>query len=212
MKAGVDHAVYGILASNALTLGVALWQDWPLVLLLWPYWLQSVIIGWYARRRILALTRFSTEGFKMGGREVEANEQTKRSTANFFAIHYGFFHFGYFVFIAVISAIGVFGRAPGLRDFGLIALLGLAFWWTHRDSHRRNLAADVAGERNIGTLMFLPYLRVFPMHLTIILGGMLGGGAWALLLFTVLKTVADVLMHVVEHRWLQKEAAPGAAA
>jgi hypothetical protein len=212
MKPGVDRAVLGILASNALTLAIALWQDWPLVLLLWPYWLQSVIIGWYARRRILALTRFSTEGFRMGGRAVEANEATRRSTANFFAIHYGFFHFGYLVFIAAISAVGLFGRRPGLGDFALVALLGVAFWWAHRDSHRRNLAADVAGERNIGTLMFLPYLRVFPMHVTIILGGMLGGGPWALLLFTVLKTGADVLMHVVEHRWLQPEAATGARA
>lgn len=212
MRGRSDRAVYGILASNALTLAVALWQDWPLVLLLWPYWLQSVVIGWYARRRILALTRFSTEGFRIGGSEVEATEATKRSTANFFAIHYGFFHFGYLVFIAVVGAVGMFGRAPGLSDFGLIALLGVAFWWTHRDSHRRNLAADVAGEGNIGTLMFLPYLRVFPMHVTIILGGMLSGGSWALLLFTALKTVADVLMHVVEHRWLQKEPAVGAPA
>ena len=203
MKLLSDRAVLGILASNALTLGVALWQDWPLVLLLWPYWLQSVVIGYYARRRILALQRFSTEGFKMGGSEVEPNEATKRATANFFAIHYGFFHFGYLVFIAVVGAVGMFGRPPGAGDYGLFALLGLAFWLTHRDSHRRNLAADVAGERNIGTLMFLPYARVFPMHLTIILGGLLGGGSLALLLFTVLKTAADVLMHVVEHRWLQ---------
>jgi hypothetical protein len=211
MTARSDRAVYGILGSNALTLGIALWQDWPLVLLLWPYWLQSVIIGWYARRRILALTRFSTEGFRMGGREVEPNDETRRSTANFFAFHYGFFHFGYLIFIVAISAAGLFGRTPDAGDFGLIALLGSAFWWTHRDSHRRHVAADVAGTPNIGTLMFLPYLRVFPMHVTIILGGLLGGGPWALLLFTVLKTVADVLMHLAEHRWLQKEAAAGAA-
>lgn len=208
MKPHRDPAVYGILASNALTLGVALWQDWPLVLLLWPYWLQSVIIGWFARRRMLALKRFSTAGFRMDGSEPEPNEATKRDTANFFALHYGFFHFVYLVFIAAIGAFGAYGRAPTGGDFGLIALLGAAFWITHGDSHRRNLVADLAGERNIGTLMALPYARVLPMHLTIILGGMLGGGTLALLLFTLLKTAADVLMHVVEHRWLQKPEPP----
>jgi hypothetical protein len=201
-----DRAILGILATNAITLAVALWQGWPMLLMLWPYWLQSLVIGWYARKRILALTTFSTDGFRINGQAVEPTDATKRSTANFFALHYGFFHFGYFVFLLAISAIGEFGRAPTSLDLLLFAALGFGFWLSHRQSHRLNLAADTRGERNIGTLMALPYARVFPMHVTIILGAMLGGGAGALLLFTALKTVADVLMHVVEHRWLQRPA------
>lgn len=49
------------------------------------------------------------------------------------------------------------------------------------------------------------------MHLTIILGGALGGdGAGVLLVFGALKTAADVLMHYVEHRVLQRGAATAA--
>jgi hypothetical protein len=210
-----DPSILGILASNVVTLGVAIWQHWPMVLLLWPYWLQSLVIGWYSRRRILALDTFSTEGFKINGKAVEPTEETKRFTANFFAIHYGFFHVGYMVFLLAISFVGNFGRPPDAGDWGLIGLLGLSFFLSHRGSHRRNLAADNRSERNIGSLMFLPYARVFPMHIAIIVGCMLGGGPAALLLFTALKIVADVAMHVIEHRWLQStpvSVGPGVAA
>ena len=59
---------------------------------------------------------------------------------------------------------------------------------------------------NIGALMFLPYLRVIPMHLAILLGVALGD-VLGRLLFGTLKTVADVAMHKIEHRWLQRAAA-----
>ena len=199
-----DRAILGILAANAVTLIVALWQQWPATLLLWPYWIQSLVIGWYARRRILALQHFSTEGFRINDRAVEPTEATKRWTATFFALHYGFFHVGYLVFLLALSFSGQLGRPPAPTDWMLFALLGVGFWHSHRGSHRLHLAADIRSERNIGVLMFLPYARILPMHITIILGTLLGGGGAAVLLFTALKTGADVLMHVVEHRWLQR--------
>lgn len=203
-----DRAIPGILAANAITLAVALWQQWPATMLLWPYWAQSLVIGWFARRRLLALERFSTEGFTINDQAVEPTPATRQRVANFFAIHYGGFHFGYLVFLLAITFDGRFGRAPAGLDWLLFAALGVAFWHSHRASHRRHVAADLAGERNIGTLMFLPYARVFPMHLAIIVGSMLGGGGAAVVFFTALKTAADVLMHVVEHRWLQAGAKP----
>jgi hypothetical protein len=57
---------------------------------------------------------------------------------------------------------------------------------------------------NIGKMMFFPYARIIPMHLTIIFGGMLSKGTLAgkttLALFMLLKTFADVIMHVVEKK------------
>jgi hypothetical protein len=56
--------------------------------------------------------------------------------------------------------------------------------------------------------MFLPYARILPMHLTILLGDQPGAGdANAVLAFGALKTVADVLMHQVEHRVLRRSSA-----
>ena len=64
------------------------------------------------------------------------------------------------------------------------------------------MAADLESCPNLGTLMFMPYARVIPMHLTIIFGTQIGDGAvW---LFVLLKTGADVVMHKVEHHVLQR--------
>jgi hypothetical protein len=62
--------------------------------------------------------------------------------------------------------------------------------------------------------MFLPYLRILPMHLTIILGGLASrdGGAWTLVLFTLLKTAADVAMHVAEQAIFRRRVASAASA
>ncbi len=53
---------------------------------------------------------------------------------------------------------------------------------------------------NIGTIMFFPYARVIPMHLTIVIGGhFTKGSQGALILFLALKTIADLIMHMIEH-------------
>lgn len=214
-----DRATLGIVASNLLTLVIAWWQDWPLALMLWPYWCQSVVIGWFARKRILTLGNFSTEGFRINDRAVEPTPQTQRSTANFFALHYGFFHLVYFIFLLAMSAMSGEPAAAGggthvvqpsferihASDVLLVLGLSLSFWYSHRASHREHVEADLRRVPNIGTLMFMPYLRVIPMHLTIILGMALGDD-WGRLLFGGLKTAADVLMHKIEHRWLQGSA------
>jgi len=219
-----DDALKGILIANGVTLAVAVWQDWSVLQLLWPFWMQSVIIGWYARQRILKLTRFCTKGVKINDRAVEPTVETQRWTANFFALHYGFFHVGYLLFLTIFTLTAdpqgfievthegsghvsqvLIGRVYP-SDFLIYVALAWGFWQSHRASHREHVAADLGNTPNIGTLMGLPYARIIPMHLCIILAIPLGGGAiW---LFMLLKTGADALMHVVEHRLLQGGAAP----
>jgi hypothetical protein len=193
-----------LVITNVSTIALALIFQWPIGSLLWPYWAQSVIIGWFSRRRMLALGHFSTDGFEVNGAPAEPTYETQRSTANFFTLHYGFFHFCYFIFLI--------GLASNLSwvDWAGVAVASVAFAYNHYESYRRNIEADAEGTPNIGTLMFLPYLRIIPMHLTIIIGGAImqsHASAWAVLLFGGLKTFADVAMHIVEHRILQKNAA-----
>ncbi len=192
-----------LLVSNALTAVAAVALKWPIETLLWPYWIQSVIIGWYSRKRMLALTNFTTEGLTSNGRKVEATPAGARSTANFFALHYGFFHLGYFVFLAQkIDSISQW-------DWLVFAGLGVSFIVSHGTSYRQNIEADLRGKPNLGVLLFLPYLRVIPMHFTIIIGGAVASTSLTtLLLFIVLKTLADIGMHKAEHAMLQKGALP----
>jgi hypothetical protein len=98
-----DSAVRGILFSNLLAIGFAVFDDAGLLMLLWPYWAQSVIIGFYAYRRIAKLQKFKTDGLKINGRSVDPTPETRSSTKNFFALHYGFFHVGYFIFLGAMT-------------------------------------------------------------------------------------------------------------
>ena len=56
-------------------------------------------------------------------------------------------------------------------------------------------------------MMFFPYARIIPMHITIIAGGFLEKSVGVtfqanatLVLFMLLKTLADIIMHTVERR------------
>ena len=190
----------GVIATNLVAIGIAWWQHWPLVTLLWPYWMQSVIIGWYSRKRILALGDFSlanTSGFDRGSPEA-----TKRQTARFFTLHYGIFHVVYALFLWTFTTGGMRG-VPAYHvtplDFAFMAVFTVSFVLTHRASYQRIMAADQQGRPNIGGVMFLPYLRIVPMHLAIIIG-LSAGYHGGMLLFATLKTIADALMHWIEYR------------
>jgi hypothetical protein len=197
-------SIWILVCTNVLVLAIAWAQKWPLFWLLIPYWVQNVVIGWYSAGRILALERFSMEG--TSGFEGKDDAEIKRNTVAFFACHYGLFHFGYlfFMYIAIST-----GKLPGGmkvpeitgEDWLWIAGVSLSFALTHRASFKRNLENDKRGCPNIGVLMFLPYARVVPMHLTFVIGLGLGYSG-AVLLFGALKTIADVGMHIVEHRVL----------
>ena len=192
-----DYSILAILASNVLTIVLAFTQGWELMELLWVYWCQSVIIGFSNFMRMMKLRNFSTEGFSSNGDPVPETPEGKRSTAYFFAFHYGFFHVVYLVFLIPMGE-----GLNALVDPSVLAGI-LAFLASHVFSFRYNIQEDLKGRPNIGTMMFLPYARVVPMHLTIIFGIGFSSSPQALLLFLILKTIADVVMHVVEHRVLR---------
>lgn len=202
-----DSSALSIVLMNvAVVVGALIAGEGPLWLM-WPYWMQSVVIGYYNVRRIQKLQHFSTDGLKINGSSVDPTPGTRRQTWIFFTVHYGFFHFGYAMFLlsGSFTPSGAVAPSAGAEwDWLWYAAAFVGFMVSHGQSHREHVEADLAGTSNIGTLMFMPYMRIIPMHMTIIFGSMLGGGRLALLLFGCLKTLADVGMHKVEHRMLQK--------
>ena len=199
-------ALVQVAAANAVATWWAAQSGWPLLMLVVPFWLQSVVIGWFYRRRILALVRFRTDGFEMDGKPVPETAETRRTTANFLAMHYGFFHAVYAVFLVAFGFAGTLGDTSGLtrEDVWAVLGLGLLFGATQYLEHRRAVATDRGLAPNIGAMMFLPYVRVVPMHLMILVGAALGSGPSAIVVFGTLKGAADVLMLVLEERLVAK--------
>ena len=200
-----DSSAWSLVAVNAVVLVLALYQHWSLASLLLLYWAQSVVIGIAHFSRILSLEKFSTEGFMIDNRSVEPTPQTKRRAAGFFAVHYGLFHVVYLGFLVV------FAHGAAIWTGGLAFCTAL-FALNHLWSYRRNRELDRQGTPNIGALLFLPYVRIVPMHATFLSGALFAPAGIGMAFFIVLKTAADVAMHVVEHVVLRKVRLPGAAA
>jgi Family of unknown function (DUF6498) len=201
-------STWALLASNVAAPILALVLHWPLATLLWPYWFQSVVIGYFSRKRMLAVPDFSTAGMSMGesGTPVPETEAGRRQMVNFFTLHYGFFHLGYLVFLLSMT------HVMSALDWLGLAISAAGFVWSHKLSYDRNSEADLLGKQSLARMMLLPYLRIVPMHFSIMLGVGLTRGNFplsasaALLIFFALKTVADLGMHRFEHKLLRRAA------
>ena len=194
----LDGSVWALVSANVMVVLIAILQGWRLVDMMLVYWIQSVVIGISYVLRIGSLDRFSTENFSVNNKPVEPTPETKRHVAIFFACHYGGFHLAYII----ILLSGEFGDPRLGPD---LLFCGLVFAVNHYYSYQYHRALDEKGSPNIGTMMFVPYARIVPMHLVIVLGNTLGGGS-GVFIFGTLKTVADAIMHQVEHRLLSDHA------
>ena len=87
-----------LLFSNLIVIVLALVQGWNIVPLLWIYWWQNIIIGFFNWRRMKQLKKFSAEGLKINGERVKGTGKTKKWMTKFFLLHYGTFHLFYLVF------------------------------------------------------------------------------------------------------------------
>ncbi|PIN85195.1 MAG: hypothetical protein COV47_03450 [Candidatus Diapherotrites archaeon CG11_big_fil_rev_8_21_14_0_20_37_9] len=125
-------------------------------------------------------------------------DEIRVSSAIFFVFHYGFFHFIYAMFLGVF----LFEGAKLPVDFSTVLIMAVVFFINHLFSFIYNRDTELAKVQNIGKVVFSPYLRIIPMHLTIIFGMSLAIFGWlgtAVILFILLKTATDALMHIIEH-------------
>lgn len=149
--------------------------------IVWIYWFQSIIIGFFNFLELL--TARSGEG----GVEIVNKNGTKLAkgcAAWFFLFHFGLFHFVYFLFLLVdfnSASVKKLVLLFGIATFFLESLIGFI----------RHKIVERTEKVNIGLLFFLPYLRILPMHLMILIPKFLG--ITPSLLFLVLKMGADIL-------------------
>lgn len=198
-----DASVWTLVLSNVIVIILAVVQGWSLLNLMWVYVIQSLIIGFFNFFKILNLKNFSTKNFRINNKKAEPTPETKKFTAVFFAIHYGLFHFGYIMFLSAGLPLFNAGQHEPIR-VGYLLFVSLLFFINHLFSFYYNKKKDSNKTPNIGTVMFFPYARILPMHLTIVLGGifisMENYSKIILAFFLILKTLADLIMHNVEHQ------------
>lgn len=186
-----DSSTWILILSNILTIFIAIIQNGEIPKIMFLYWAQSVIIGFFTFFKIISLRELSTKNFKLNDRNVKPTNFTKYYAAFFFLIHYGGFHTGYLLILMLEFQVK-------LNSLYLLIPAGI-FLVNHLFSFIYNYKADSKKVRNIGSIMFFPYARIIPMHLTIIFGSLLIKDTFTLIFFLGLKTIADVIMHLIEH-------------
>ncbi|RTL60843.1 MAG: hypothetical protein EKK37_01430 [Sphingobacteriales bacterium] len=159
--------------------------------ILWIYWAQSVLIGLFNFLDIITLQKVIPGSWNEDGKSV-SDSKAKGCAAFFFLFHYGFFHLVYIIFLFA------FVKAGGQFDFNFFLLSTVIFFMSLLITfiQRKTKYAKVPG--NIGQMFMLPYLRIIPMHLTILLPAFIGVSAFTL--FTVLKTLVDVFFYLITTR------------
>jgi hypothetical protein len=183
-----------LIISNIIVISLALKQNWNFATIIMVYFSQSVIIGFFNFIKILRLKKFSTKNFHMNGLPVDPTSKTKISVAFFFLFHYGFFHFLY-----LFSLISKYFREAFFSNTKFVLFSIFFFFINHLLSFLINQKIDSEKIPNIGKIMSFPYARIIPMHFFLLIGVNLSNNSQSLLFFLILKTIADLVMHQIEH-------------
>lgn len=207
-----NTSTLSLIFSNLLVIFFAIVDDISAIDVLWIYWWQSVIIGIFNFIKMITLKDFSVEGFKLNGKFVFNTRAVAISSAVFFLFHYGFFHVIYAVFLGAFSTFSHSTTSSSGTTFLFIS--AATFFVSYLIEFINSRKAENVELPNIGQVMFAPYTRILPMHLTIILGGFIGaaGGFFStntnlaiIILFTAIKTVVDLITHSVDLKKLTKQ-------
>ncbi|MFH1448333.1 MAG: DUF6498-containing protein, partial [Candidatus Micrarchaeota archaeon] len=164
-----DPSLILLVLANIITILLALWENWNILTLMWIYWLQSVVIGFFNVLKLLTVEVRSGAGSKIAGIYPSIKIPEKLSLvqkiliAGFFCLHYGLFHFGYAEFLAGGF---VLGQGKGLDVSGIV-IVGFVFFLNHLFSYCYNFI--IRKERETGPdglmrLFWYPYARIIPIH------------------------------------------------
>jgi hypothetical protein len=197
-------ALWFILIGNILLI-IDYQRSWlSAMMVVMVYWTQSIIIGVFHFLRMLLLKNFSTEGFTVNGEAVSPQSKANIGMALFFAVHYGIFHLAFLFFTPSIfmNMDKIDTTLPAVPAYFIpvryiyYSVL-LFFFVSQLLLFIRHLKDDKINPKNIGSMMFTPYLRVIPFHLAVIVGAHIGGGS-AFLFFLILKLIIDVVFFAIK--------------
>lgn len=165
--------------------------------LIWLYWSQSVLYGTFNFLDMLTTGKVDRRSL------VDVDAKTSDRTIStgyawFFLMHYGFFHLVYFIFISTMTKLADFDWQFFYRYLGIFAAFQLFSFIQHKIQNRKQPA-------DIGKMMALPYLRIVPMHLCILIPAFLHVAS--LTIFLVCKVICDMLSYVVANSFLSREQA-----
>ncbi len=84
-----DPSALSLAFANLIVIALATIEGWNLATVLWVYWCQSIIIGFFSLMRMFSIRDYSTEGVLIGDKPVLPSPSTKAHLAVAFIAGYG---------------------------------------------------------------------------------------------------------------------------
>ena len=208
----LDNDIILIIVANFTTIFGVIFLGWNLFLVLFLYWIESAIIGFYNIFKISLSKRF--------GPMIAL----KIFIIPFFIFHYGIFMLAHLMFIYAITAPNPFQSTVGLPapniSWQIIIPIGILFL-SHGYSFFKNFVGKGEYLKTFPIeLMFAPYKRITLMHITLLFGGTISAfitSAMATIgleyylriavtstiicIFIILKTIVDINAHNKQHNY-----------
>lgn len=186
-----DREFWFILLFNLLLAGLYSYGEMGLGTIILIYFFQSILIGLqYFLRMFVGVIDARKQG-----------EKINYYSPFFFGAHFGFFHFVYFIFL-----IGIISRHnEGLFDQNW-KIIFLCLMANTLISTLSDIKSDREQKKPNTGFALMPYLRIVPMHLFILLAfNQEKDNHSVTYLFLGLKTLADLLTHVISAQSWKKE-------
>ena len=182
-------AAAALVLTNGLVLLGPLALGWNLATLLMLYWLELVFVGLVTIAKMAWASRLGELG------------KSRSYQAIFFIAHYATFCVLYGVALQMIIA-GPGAALEGSRialaiaAAALFASHGLSFWLNYMKEHEFEHLSSLE-------LMFVPYQRLLPVQIAIVVAATLmrglGEPALGLAALVCIKLAADLLVHLRHH-------------
>lgn len=187
-----------LLLANLLTLLLAVLLQWPVLTILWGYWLQSIIIGIFTFIKIFFIR---IEEYPPIHRPFRLHKY-----ALYFAVHYTIFHIIYAAFLIGFSRQtgGTFGHLQPPNFTGVVTV-GTLFFVNHTYTFFKYYIFDRKQIRFYTKTIFIePYIRIIPIHLSLFAAAYFvtmyrNAETYIIIFFLALKTLADILLHQYQH-------------
>ena len=158
--------------------------------LIWLYWTQSIMLGAF---NILDMLTVRTVSPSKPGMPDFYTSRLRSSL--FFLGHYGFMHLGYFIFLKQI-------KYADPIQWDLFKYFLYAFLFGQVINFIQHKIQQFKEPTDLGYLFILPYARIVPMHLTILIPAFLPITNWGV--FIILKSIADVTMYIITSKTNKK--------
>lgn len=193
-----SSSIYLIFVNLIPIFGVA-FLNWSLYEILLAYWLENIVIAFYAVLKIAWASGFAS----IPGQN---SRLFKFFIIIFFIIHFGGFTFGHGVFIYSLFGTNAFNKNFAAEQIEFFPLLitfclymishGISFWQNYIGHEEFRQVTPIE-------MMQAPYSRIIVMHLTVLGGAfaftILGLNSLARIIIIAIKTGLDYKLHLQQH-------------